>query len=144
MQQQLTIVIHCGRKLSDKSNPEIMKEVIRQLGDSVVAVQVCYEILRVTFLCEQSFHAAKSKEGVYLFDLYCNILGGGSRVTPVHIFDFPFEEDDSLIKAALSRFGTVQKVGKQKYPNSQVFTGSRLVSMVVSNPVPKFLEIGDF
>ena len=144
MRQPLTLNIQCGRKLSDKSNPAIMSEVIQKLGDSVIAVQVCYEILRVTFRTEQAFRAAKSNEGVYLFGLWCRILGGGPPASVVHIFDFPFEENDSLIEVALAPFGNVKKVSKQKYPDSQVFTGTRLVTMIITDSVPKFLKIDDY
>ena len=143
MRQSLTLNIQCGRKLSDRSNPD-MKEVIKQLSESVVAVQACYEIRRVTFRTEQAFRAAKSKEGVYLFNLWCRILGRGPPATVIHIFDFPFEENDFHIEVALSPFGNVRKVSKQKYLNSQVFTGGRLVTMIITDPVPKFFKIDDY
>ena len=143
MKQPRTLNIHVGRKLSDKSHAEIMNEVTRKLN-SVVAVQIFYELVRVTFKTEEAFRAAKQHKDIYLFSFNCSILGGGPPATPVHIFDFPYEKDDTPIKIALSSHGTVKNIIKQKYHGSSVFTGTRVAFMDISGSVPKFLVIGGY
>ena len=63
--------------------------------------------MRVTFKTEEAFRAAKQHKEIYLFSFNCSILGGGPPATPVHIFDFPYEEEDTPIKLALSSHGHV-------------------------------------
>ena len=82
MKQPRTLNNHVGRKLLDKCQVEIMNEVTRKLN-SVIAVQVLYEILRVTFKTDEAFRAAKQHKDIYLlFSFDCSILGGGPPATP--------------------------------------------------------------
>ena len=82
-----TLNILTGRKLAGTLKEDIMKEVVVQLGDidvdSILAVQIGYEIVRVTFCCDEAFSRAKSMEGVSLFGLWCKILGSGPATTLV-------------------------------------------------------------
>lgn len=86
-----TVNVFCGRQLAGKMKEDIMKEVLHQMGGapSIRAVQVGYEIIRVTFSSPAAFQQAKSRERVQLFDVWCNIQGGGPPPTIVHVFDFP-------------------------------------------------------
>jgi len=143
MKQPCTLNIHAGRKLSDKSHAEIINEVTWKLN-SVIAVQILYERVRVTFKTDEAFRAAKQHEDIYLFSFNCSILGGGPPSTPVHIFDFPYEEDDTPIKLALSSHGTVKNIIKQKYHGSSVFTATHVAFMDITGCVPKFLVIGSY
>ena len=73
-----TISLQIDRKLSDKTKDEIMTEVLRIFaGLDVKAVQVAYEVVRVTFASTEHFRAAKSFSGNHLFGFWCSILGGG-------------------------------------------------------------------
>lgn len=64
MKQPRTLNIHVGRKLLDKSHAEIMNQVTRKLN-SVVAVQILYEIVRVTFKTDEAFRAAKQHKDIF-------------------------------------------------------------------------------
>ena len=76
--------------LADKSKGEIMTEVLRVFaGLDVKAVQVAYEVVRVTFASLELFRAAKWFSGKHLFGLWCSILEGGPPIMRVHVFDFP-------------------------------------------------------
>ena len=68
----------------------------------IVAVQIGYEIIRVTFMSDAAFKAAKALTGVHLFGMWFRILGGGPPTTLVHIFDYPYDEDHVEIEFALS------------------------------------------
>ena len=124
-----------------------MKEVLLQLGgvDSIRAVQIGYEVIRVTFTSPAAFRQAKSMEGVHLFGFWCPILGGGPQPTMIHVFDFPFEGPDAAVEVALKAFGSVRGTRKQTYVgNRAVFTGTRLVSLVIERAVPRFLQIDGY
>ena len=72
MKQPRTLNIHVGRKLSDKSHADIMNEVTRKLN-SVIAVQILYEIVRVTFKTDDPFRAAKQHKDIFIFSFNCSI-----------------------------------------------------------------------
>ena len=134
------ITLRVGRKLVDKSKDEIMTEVLRVFaGLEVKAIQVAYEVVSVTFATPEHFRASKSYSGKHLFGLWCSILGGRPPVTCVHVFDYPFEEDDISLEVAFDAFGTVKSVKKQTYvSNPNVFNGTKLVKIVLSGVLPRF------
>lgn len=123
-----------------------MNEVLLKMGeDSISAVQIGYEIIRVTFSSLAAFRQAKSKEVVDLFGVSCSILGGGPPPTTVHVFDFPFEGSDQTIVDALRDFGAIKGIRKQRYiskPN--VSNGTRMITMIIKDNPPHFLEIGGY
>ena len=41
--------------------------------------------------------------------------GGGPPVTRVHVFEFPFEEDDRSLEVAFEAYGAVKSVKKQTF-----------------------------
>ena len=106
-----TISLQVGSKLVDKSKDEIMTEVLRVFaGLDVKAVQVAYEVVRVTFASPEHFLATKSFSGKYLFGLLCSILRGRPPITRVHVFDFPFKEDDRSLEVAFEAHGRYSQV----------------------------------
>ena len=138
--------VQIGRKLTDKSKDEIMKAVFDCFSlFGVIAVQIGYDIVRVSFTTNEGFKHAMENSGIRLFGLWCPILGGGPPLTTLHIFDYTFEEDDSDIKRVRSDFGEVKNVKKQKYiSDPNIFTGTRLVSVALSSSPPRFLTIGGY
>ena len=106
-----TISLQVGRKLADKTKDEILTEVLRVFaGLDVKAVQIAYEVVRVTFASPEHFRAAKSFLGKPLSGLWCSILGGGGRSPS---FEVPFEEDDRSLEVAFEAYGAVTSVKKQ-------------------------------
>lgn len=109
-----TINIHVGKKLNDKLKEDISREVFKVLNlYGVVAIQVAYEVIRVTLLNDEGFRQAKELTGVRLFGLWCPILGGGPPVTVVHVFDYPYEEDNGSVFSVFEDFEDVKKVKDQ-------------------------------
>jgi len=145
MRLPYTLNIQTGRKLNDKSKEEIMKEVVKIFdGLPIVAVQIAYEVVRVTFKGEDGFKAAMTNSGIRLFRLWCPILGGGPPVTIIHVFDYPFEEEDEALKEVFSSFGGVKKVKKQTYlSNQEIYNGTRLVSVVLKETPPVSPQLVD-
>ena len=79
---------------------------------------------------------AKQNAGVHLFEIWCTIVGGGPPLTMVHMFDFPFEEDDQDAVKELN-FGHVRKFKLQSYvENPEVYTGTRLFWIVLHGNLP--------
>lgn len=55
---------------------------------------------------------------------------------------FPFEGPNEAITSALLAYGTVKSVRHQSWPgNASVSTGSRVVSMVVRQEIPRFISV---
>lgn len=141
-----TINIHVGKKLNDKLKEDISKEVFKVLNlYGVVAIQVAYEVIRVTLSNDEGFRQAKELTGVRLFGLWCPILGGGPPVTVVHMFDYPYEEDNGSVFSVFEDFGDVKKVKDQTCLwNNKIFTGTRLVFMVLNSTLPRSLTIDGY
>ena len=73
-----TISLQVSRKLADKTKDEVMTEVLRVFaGLDVKAVQVAYEVFRVTFASPGHFRAAKSFSGNGIFSV-CGALSWGT------------------------------------------------------------------
>ena len=135
-----TISLQVGRELADKTKDEIMTQVLRVFaGLDIKAVQVAYEVVRVTFASPGHFRAVKSFSGKHLFGLLYSILRGGPPITRVHVFDFPFEEDDRSLEVAFEAYGTVKSVKKQTFlSNQNIFNDTRLVDVALSGYYPAF------
>ena len=123
-----------------------MTEVLRVFaGLDVKAVQVAYEVVRVTFASPEHFRAAKSFSEKHLFGLWCSILGDGPPITRVHVFDFPFEEDDRSLEVAFETYGTVKSVKKKTFLSKQnILNGTRLVDVALSGVLPRFLMVDEY
>ena len=111
-----TISLQVGRKLADKTKDEITTKILRVFASlDVKAVQIAYEVVRVTFASPEHFRAAKSFSES-LFPV-CGALswGKGPPVTRVHVFEFPFEEDERSLEVAFEAYGAVKSVKKQTF-----------------------------
>ena len=108
-------------------------------------MQVAYEVIRVTLASVDEYKVAKQQPGIRLFGMWCPILGGGPPITIVHIFDYPYEEEDVYVKDVLGDFGSVKRVKKQTYlAKPDVFTGTRLVSVTLDATPPRFITINGY
>lgn len=97
-----TLSIQTGRKIANQSREDIVKAVFSSFSSlGVVAIQIGYEVIRVSFATDEGYKRAMEKDGIRLFGIYCKILGGGPPITMVHVFDYPFEEVDAAIKSVL-------------------------------------------
>ena len=79
--------------------------------------------------------------------MWCPILGGGPPVTVVNHFDYPFEGEDIKIEGVLCTFGEVKHIRHQSYvSNTEIFTGTRLVSLVLKAGVtlPRYITIDGY
>ena len=139
----LTINIQVGRKLSDKRRDEILDAVLGYFAPATVrAVQVGYDVVRVTFRETEKYRSAKEREGVRLFGMWCRVLGGGPPTTLIHIFDYPFEEPEADIRAAFEPYCAIKSVKRQTYlSRPSISTGTVLVSIDMKEPPPRYLTV---
>ena len=121
-----TINIQFECKLSGKSKDEIRKAIFHCFSlYGVIAVQIGYDVVRISFTTNAGFKHAMENPGVRLFGLWCPILRGGPPLTTLHIFDYPYEEEDGDITCVCSDSGEVKNVNKQKYISDlNIFKGT--------------------
>lgn len=136
--QRRTVNIHTGRKLSGKSRDEFLEAVLSLFsGYTVHAVQQSFDLVRVTFDLEEAAVSALKQRGVRIFDMWCR-MDGGPPTTIVHLFDYPYEEDEESVGDVFDDYGTVKSVRCQKYlSHSNVCTGTCLVDLVLTQMPPR-------
>ena len=111
-----TLAVETGRKFNDNSHKDIVKafsSVFKPL--IIVAIQIGNEVVRVTFKTDDGYKCAIPKDGFRLFGIYCKILGGGPPITMIHVFHYPFEEEDKFLRDIFQDFGDVKGIKKQTY-----------------------------
>ena len=70
---------------------------------------------------------------------------GGPPIKRVHVFDFPFEEDNRSLEVAFETYGAVKSVKKQASLSNQIiFNGTRLVDVALSGVLPRFLMVDGY
>ena len=143
--QRRTINIHIGRKLSGKTRDEILEAVLNCIKDyNVRCVQQLFDLIRVTFDLEAAAVSALKDKGVRLFGIWCR-MDGGPPTTIVHVFGFPYEEDDESVGDLFGTFGTVKSVRCQKYlSRTDVCTGTRLVDLIMTEMPPRQVIINSY
>ena len=71
--------------------------------------------------------------------------GGGPPITRVHVFDFPFEENNRSLEVAFEAYGAVKSVKKQTFlSNKIIFNGTRLVDVALFGVLPQFLMVDGY
>ena len=121
-----TVNIHVGRKLANKTKDEILEEVLTKFDP--VAVQQSLDVIRVTCRSEGDAVLDRRENGIRLFGLWCR-MDGGPPATIIHLFDYPYEEDEEPVKDFFSQFGFVKSVRNQKYLSKpDIYTGTPLVT----------------
>lgn len=137
-----TVNIHCGRKLSGKSKEQILEAVIQFFGLAhIKCVQQNLDVIRVTFRSDEHASNALRDSGIRLFGIWCR-MDGGPPSTIVHLFDYPFQDDNEEVKVFFEQYGVVKNVRLQKYlTRSEVYTGTRLVDVVLSEAPPRIVNI---
>lgn len=135
--QRRTVNIHTGRKLSGKSRDEILEAVLSCFSDyNIHCVQQFFDLIRVTFDFEATAVSVLKERGVRLFGIWCR-MDGGPPTTIVHLFDYPYEEDEESVSDFFGTFGTVKSVRCQKYiSHSKICTGTRLLDLVMTEMPP--------
>ena len=143
---QRTLTVHTARVCAGKLKDAIVDEVSKAFSlHPVVAVQVGFDIVRVTFRDSDSCKLARNKSHINLFGSNCAVQGGGPPPTMVHLFDFPAELGDETVRQVFSGYGNVKSVQRQKYiGRPDIETGTRLILMTFRVTPPRSLFIGGY
>ena len=131
-----TLSVQVNKICHGKSREDIVAEFKSAYPQhSLVAVQVGFDTVRVTFENVEIFKEAHAHTHVPIFGQRCSVLGGGPPPVMVHLFDYPAELGDDLVRQVLSGFGEVRSVRRQKYIGSpDIETGTCLVLMTFKTP----------
>ena len=96
---QRTLTVQTAKVCAGKSREAIVEEVSKAFSlHPVVAFQVGFDIVRVTFRDPDSCKLARNNSHVNLFGSNCVVQGGGSPPIMVHLFDFPAELGDEPVR----------------------------------------------
>jgi len=137
--------VRVNRVCVGKSREEIVSEVVKAFSQPLIAVQIGFDTIRVTFRDVESFRTAHAKTHVPIFGINCVVQGGGPPLTMVHIFDYPAEFSDDPVKQVLSGFGEVRNVKRQKFiGRPDIETGTRLVLMAFRVIPPRLVSIDGY
>ena len=145
---QRTLTVRTAKVCGGKSREAIVDEVSKAFSlHPVVAVQVGFDIVRVTFRDPDSCKMARNNSHVNLFGSYWVVQGGGPPPTMVHLFDFPAELGDEPVREIFSGYGNgnVKFVWRQRYiGRPDIETGTCLVLMSFRVTPPRSLLIGGY
>ena len=142
-----TCVIHAYELVASYEKARVI-ELLRECLDfeELSAIQFCPRgLIRVTF------KDAADKEDfvrVGLLTLDGHDLSVTSSDKPhsfVYVHYFPVEGDDALIRDELGKYGEVIGIKHQNFSGIPgLLTGSRIVTMVLSDPIPAEFRIDDY
>ena len=114
----------------------------------VVAIQRCpNRIARVTFEVGGEAVLSDFLEGetILVRGVECEVTFPAPPVENVLVYHFPYEKDDRQVKEVLSRYGSIKNVTYQSWTNLEgVHTGTRIVKMDRTDPIPRSLMIGSY
>ena len=111
----------------------------------VVAIQQCpNRIARVTF--EEGGEAAKAdfqdQRFIRICGVECEVISPAPPVEKVLVYNFPYENNDGPVRRVLSDYGSVEGISYQTWVGLLgIHTGTRVVKMVCSSPIPRSLVI---
>lgn len=114
----------------------------------VVSIQQCPgRVARVTFDkdCDSAKDTLEELGEVSINGVQCLVVRPEPpppRLVNVIVYQYPFEFPNHSVETVLDRFGAVKEVGFQRWTNMpELFTGTRLVRMVVEKEIPRFIFI---
>ena len=148
----LSIDIRCEGFPAGTLGPDVAKWLVdfflAETGHKIVAVQeLPGKVARVTFGEGGEAHKAHflSAGKVLIHGIECVVVRPPPpppSYTTVVVHQFPFEGDNDVLVKELSAFGEVKDIRFQKWTNiPDVATGTRLVRMVRTKDIPRFLSV---
>ena len=149
-----TIDVRCHLLPSSLKGWDVAKRLVvffRGEGYGVVSAQPFpSRMFRVTFDSD-SVRAKAVFEGlgaITLDGVVCEVVcppPPPPQRVDVLISWFPFERPEEEIANALKRYGEVRPGRYQRWPDLEgVYTGTRIIPMVVAKDIPRFLHVGKF
>ena len=142
-----TCVIHASELVASYEKARVI-ELLRECLDfeELSAIQFCPRgLIRVTFK-----DAADKEDFVRVGSLTLDghdlsVTSSDKPYSFVYVHYFPVEGDDALIRDELGKYGEVINIKHQSFSGIPgLLTGSRVLTMVLSDPVPAEFRIDDY
>ncbi|CAH3157084.1 unnamed protein product [Pocillopora meandrina] len=142
-----TCVIHASEMVASYEKARVI-ELLRECLDfeELSAIQFCpRDLIRVTFK-----DAADKEDFVRVGSLTLDghdlsVTASDKPYSFVYVHYFPVEGDDALIRDELGKYGEVINIKHQSFSGIPgLLTGSRVLTMVLSDPVPAEFRVDDF
>ena len=142
-----TCVIHASEMVASYEKARVI-ELLRECLDfeELSAIQFCPRgLIRVTFK-----DAADKEDFVRVGSLTLDghdlsVTASDKPYSFVYVHYFPVEGDDALIRDELGKYGEVINIKHQSFSGIPgLLTGSRVLTMVLSDPVPAEFRVDDF
>ena len=142
-----TCVIHASEMMASYDKARVIALLRERIDfERLSAIQFCPRgLIRITFK-----NASDKEEFARMGSLALD--GHDLSVTPsdeppslVYVHYFPAEGDDALICDELSKYGEIVSIKHQSFSGFPgLLTGSRILTMVLSDPVPAEFRIDDY
>ena len=79
---------------------------------------------------------------IRIFGVECEVISPAPPVEKVLVYNFPYENNDGPVHRVLSDYGSVEGISYQTWVGLPgIHTGTRVVKMVRSSPIPRSLVI---
>ena len=142
-----TCVIHASELVANYEKARVI-ELLRECLDfeELSAIQFCPRgLIRVTFKDAEDKEDFVRVGSLSLDGHDLSVTASDKPYSFVYVHYFPVEGDDALIRDELGKYGEVINIKHQSFSGIPgLLTGSRVLTMVLSDPVPAEFRIDDF
>ena len=142
-----TCVIHASEMVASYEKARVI-ELLRECMDfeELSAIQFCPRgLIRVTFKDVADKEDFVRVGSLTLDGHDLSVTSSDKPHSFVYVHYFPVEGDDALIRDELGKYGEVINIKHQSFSGIPgLLTGSRVLTMVLSDPVPAEFRIDDF
>ena len=139
----LTLIVAVPEEIhSQYTTQNVLDLLLAALNrDDVSCIQFVPKwFVRVTF---KTFEARQAvlRSGIAIESSFLTVFEADPVNIEVSVEHLPFEVPDDDLRTALSPFGVIHNVRLQTYVNSDIFTGSRILTMSLACDIPVNLRV---
>ena len=142
-----TCVIHASEMMASYDKDRVIVLLRERIDfERLSAIQFCPRgLIRITFK-NASDKEDFARMGSLVLDGHdLSVTSSDKPPSLVYVHYFPAEGDDALIRDELSKYGEVIGIKHQNFSGIPgLLTGSRILTMVLSDPVPAEFRIDDY
>ena len=142
-----TCVIHASEMMASYDKDRVIVLLRERIDfEKLAAIQFCPRgLIRITFK-NASDKEDFARMGSLVLDGHdLSVTSSDKPPSLVYVHYFPAEGDDALIRDELSKYGEVIGIKHQNFSGIPgLLTGSRILTMVLSDPVPAEFRIDDY
>ena len=142
-----TCVIHASEMMASYDKDRVIVLLRERIDfEKLAAIQFCPRgLIRITFK-NASDKEDFARMGSLVLDGHdLSVTSSDKPPSLVYVHYFPAEGDDALIRDELSKYGEVIGIKHQNFSGIPgLLTGSRILTMLLSDPVPAEFRIDDY